>query len=152
MSTDTNLTSTDQVLASILSAFGTLPPKEKKSRKPAKPANSSPRPFAQSFAQTKTGYTSWKAVARAIQMQEQICSCCGSHTTAVKGEYFQLENGQAHATWLRTEGYGIIAPEGLPNVFVDLEPTYVTACAECRSTPFDDLGELFSPRQLSLEL
>jgi len=87
-----------------------------------------------------------------IQIQKQTCSCCGGETEVVKGEYFALENGLAHASWQRTEAYGISAPEELPNIFVDLDPTYVTACAQCRSTPFDDLDSLLFPRQLSLEL
>lgn len=143
-------TAPEALLADLLASFGTLPPKAKKAAKPRATPQFLPLPKA--FAQRKTGYTSWKAVARAIQVQEQHCTCCGSRITSVKGEFFQLENGTAHATWLRPEGYGIIAPEGLPNVFIDLEPIYVTACAECRSTPFDDIGELLFPRQLSLEL
>lgn len=141
------------LLSDLLAAFGTLPPKEKKARAPAAPRSSSPQlPLPKFFAARKTGYCTWKAVSRVIQLQKQICSCCGGETESVKAEFFALENGLAHATWLRPEGYGIIAPEDLPNTFVDLDPLYVTACAQCRSTPFDDLFSIFHPKQLSLDL
>lgn len=141
------------LLSSILSSFGTPPPKaaRKPAPKKAKPAPDT-RPLPQSFAFRKTGYVVWTATARVLQVQKQICKCCGGEIEYIKNEFFALENGNAHATWLRPEGYGIKAPEDLPNTFVDLEPVYVTACAQCRSTPFDDLDLLFHPKQLSLDL
>lgn len=147
------MTTANPLLESLLSAFGTLPPKEKK-----KPAQRGQRPVApdlhlpQSFSSKKTGYRTWKATSRVLQVQKQICKCCGGETESIKAEYFALENGNAHATWLRPEGYGITSIEDLPNTFVDLDPMYVTACAECRSTPFDDLFSIFQPKQLTLDL
>lgn len=150
------MSSANPLLSDLLAAFGTLPPKEKKakgSRAASSERRTSPDlPLPQSFSKRKTGYQTWKATSRVLQVQKQICKCCGGEIEAIKAEYFALENGQAHATWLRAEGYGIVAPEDLPNTFVDLEPMYVTACAECRSTPFDDLFSIFQPKQLSLEL
>lgn len=147
------MTTSNPLLESLLAAFGTLPPKEK--RKPA-PRGQRPAipnlPLPQSFSAKKTGYRTWKATSRVLQIQKQICKCCGGETESVKAEYFALENGLAHATWLRPEGYGIHQPEDLPNTFVDLEPIYVTACSSCRSTPFDDLFSIFQPKQLSLDL
>lgn len=143
------------LLADLLAAFGALPPKEKKAlasndRRKAPPPPALPLP--QAFASRKTGYRIWKATHRAIQIQKQICKCCGAETSSVKGEFFALENGNAHAVWLRPEGYGIEAPDDLPNVFIDLEDTWVTACAECRSSPLDDLDFYLQPRQLQLGL
>lgn len=139
------------LLAELLAALGPAPKKSKKAA-PRKPLVRDELPLPKAFAAKRTGYVTWKAVSRVIQIQPQICKCCGAETEAVKAEFFALENGAAHATWFRPEGYGVEAPEDLPNTFVDLEPVYVTACAECRSTPFDDLELLFHPRQLSLSL
>lgn len=140
------------LLSSLLSSFGTLPPKEKKKAppKPRPPAEYLPLP--QAFAAKKTGYRVWKAVARVLQVQKQICSCCGAEVEFIKAEFFALENGNAHATWLRPEGYGIITPDSLPITYTDLEPVWTTACPACRSTPFDDLETLFHPKQLELPL
>lgn len=142
------------LLDSLLAAFGTPPPKEKKAKgqRGQSPTSPAPLPLPQSFSKRKTGYVTWKATSRVLQIQKQICKCCGEEIEAIKAEFFALENGQAHATWLRPEGYGIVAPEDLPNTFVDLDPVYVTACASCRSTPFDDLFSILYPKQLSLDL
>lgn len=141
------------LLAELMAAFGTKPPRVPRGKAPRKSSTQfAPLPLPQAFSKRKTGYVTWKATHRVIQIQKQVCNCCGAETEAVKGEYFALENGLAHASWQRVEAYGISAPEDLPNVFVDLDPTFVTACAECRSTPFDSLDELLFPRQLSLEL
>lgn len=144
--------SPEDLLSSLLSSFGKLPPKEKKksSPKPRPPAEILPLP--QSFASRKTGYRTWKAVSRVLQVQKQICNCCGAEVEYIKAEFFALENGNAHATWLRPEGYGIIAPDNLPITYIDLDPQWVTACPACRSTPFDDLESLFHPRQMELPL
>lgn len=147
-----SLSSPTDLLAELLAALPKTEPKPRVSRA-RKPANAvDTRPLHQSFAIRKTGYVTWKAVSRIIQIQPQICKCCGGETEAVKGEFFALENGTAHATWLRAEAYGIEAPEDLPNIYSDLDPIYVTGCAQCRSTPFDDLEALFHPKQLSLTL
>ena len=140
------------LLSDLLSSFGTLPPKEKKKpvRKAASPAEILPLPTA--FAVRKTGYRTWKATSRVLQVQKQICNCCGAEVEYIKAEFFALENGTAHATWLRPEAYGIVAPDNLPITYTDLEPAYVPACASCRSTPFDDLESLFHPRQMELPL
>jgi len=141
------------LLAEILAAFGTKPARQPRGKTPRrKPTSPQFLPLPQAFAKQRTGYQEWKATHRVLQVQKQICNCCGFEIEFIKGEFFALENGQAQAVWQRTEGYGISAPENLPNTFVDLEETYVTACAECRSTPFDDLDSLLFPRQLSLEL
>lgn len=142
----------NDLLAELLAALPVVPKTPRGKSPTRKPLVPDERPLAQSFAIRKTGYVTWKATARVLQVQEQICKCCGSSTEYVKSEHFALENGTAHATWLRTEGYGIEAPDDLPNTFVDLEPMYVPACPQCRSTPFDDLEALFHPRQLSLSL
>ena len=149
----TGTASANPLLDSLLAAFGTKP--EKTARKKAAPKAKTAEvilPIPLSFAKRKTGYMTWKATARVLQVQEQECKCCGEKSTYVKAEFFQLENGQAHATWLRPEGYGIIAPADLPIIYTDLEPAFVTACASCRSTPFDDLFSIFSPKQLELPL
>lgn len=149
----TGTASANPLLDSLLAAFGTKP--EKTPRKKSAPKAKTPEvilPVPQAFAKRKTGYVTWKATARVLQVQEQECKCCGAKTTYVKAEFFQLENGTAHATWLRPEGYGIHAPADLPIVYSDLEPAFVTACASCRSTPFDDLLSLFSPKQMELPL
>ena len=140
------------LLASLLTSFGKVPPKPrgKQAPKPKTPSEILPVPVA--FSIQKTGYRTWKAVSRVIQFQTQICKCCGEEITFVKGEFFALENGAAHATWLRPEGYGIEAPDALPLTFSDLEPTFVHACSACRSSPLDDLDLLLSPRQLELPL
>ncbi len=143
----------DDLLSALLSSFGTLPPKEKKKkpvRKAASPAEILPLPTA--FAVRKTGYRTWKATSRVLQVQKQICNCCGAEVEYIKAEFFALENGTAHATWLRPEGYGIVTPDVLPITYVDLDPQWTTACPACRSTPFDDLESLFHPRQMELPL
>lgn len=140
------------LLSSLLSAFGTLPPKEKRKASPKPKAPQEYLPLPISFAQKKTGYRVWKATARVLQIQKQICSCCGGEIEYVKAEFFSLENGTAHATWLRSEAYGIEAPESLPITYVDLDPAYVPGCASCRTTPFDDLEALFHPKQLEFIL
>lgn len=139
------------LLDDLLAAFGTAPPKVKKPKAAPKPPPP-PLPLPKAFSLRKTGYVTWKAVARVIHIQEQECNCCGSRVSFVKGEFFSLENGHAHAVWMRTEGYGIEAPEDLPIIYQDLEPVFVTACASCRTIPFDDLESLFHPRQKTLEL
>lgn len=141
------------LLADILTSFGTLPPKEKRKpapRKASAPAPSLPLPKA--FSLRKTGYVSWTATSRVLQVQEQECTCCGNKVEYIKAEYFALENGTAHASWLRTEGYGIEHPEDLPITYVDLEPMFVPGCASCRTSPFNDLEILFFPRQMELSL
>lgn len=141
------------LLAELMAAFGTKPPRVPRGKSPRKSSPQfAPLPLPQTFSKRKTGYVTWEATHRVIQIQSQTCNCCGSVTESVKAEYFALENGLAHATWQRVEAYGISAPEELPNVFVDLEPIFVTACAACRSTPFDSLDLVLFPRQLSLEL
>lgn len=138
------------LLSDLLSSFGK--PAKKEKRAPAKRAPAEILPVPQAYAVKKTGYRIWKATARVLQIQKQICNCCGEEVEYVKAEFFALENGQAHATWLRPEGYGISSTEDLPITYTDLEPSFVTACASCRSTPFDDLESLFHPRQMELPL
>ena len=150
-----NTTSTppaNDLLASLLSSFGTLPPKEKKKAAPKPRPQAEYLPLPQSFAARKTGYRTWKAVSRVLQIQKQICNCCGAEVEYIKAEFFALENGNAHATWLRPEAYGIVAPDNLPITYVDLDPQWTPACPACRSTPFDDLESLFHPRQMELPL
>lgn len=143
--------SPDALLADLLSSFGKLPPKAKRQPAPRKSAPP-PLPLPQAFSVKRTGYRTWKATSRVLQVQKQICNCCGAEVDFIRAQYYALENGKAHATWLRPEGYGIEAPDDLPISYVDLDPQYVPACAHCRSTPFDDLELLFHPRQLSLEI
>lgn len=123
--------SADDLLARLLSTY-------KKPAKTAKtaggkklPRNAKPIPFAQSYAEKKTGYRIWKATHRIVQIEPQHCVCCGSVVQAVKGEFFALENGNAHAVWLRPEAYGIEAQDNLPVERVELPPKQVFACAHC---------------------
>ena len=90
------------------------------------------RPLEQLVAIERTGLIIWKATARVCIFQIQECTCCGSRITAVDQEFFELENGQLHNLWRRTEGYGIDAPENLP-IKAEYQDTVrkVSACAEC---------------------
>lgn len=142
--------SVDDLLARLLSTY-------KKPAKGAKPAagkklprNAKPIPFAHSYAEKKTGYRVWKATHRVVQIEEQTCSCCGEITLAVKGEFFALENGTAHAVWLRTEAYGIEAQENLPVERVFVEPRIVSACAHCIEIELA-LRSVFPSPQLSFD-
>lgn len=148
---ETHAAGSPDLLASILSSFGTLPPKGKKAPA-AKKAPPPALPLPKAFSLKKTGYVSWTATHRILQVQAQECTCCGSKIEYIKSEFFALENGSAHATWLRAEGYGIEHPEDLPITYVDLEPMFVPGCASCRTSPFGDLETLFNPRQLELPL
>lgn len=122
------------------------------SPKGAKPAAPPPLPLPKAFALRKTGYISWKAVSHRVEMQVQICAC-GSHTTAVLGEFYALENGTAHAVWLRPEGYGIEAPADLPLEIVMRDPRAVPVCGECADPSFSLLFDrLCGPKQLELSL
>lgn len=152
-STSPSPAAAESLLSDLLAAFGKLPPRA--ARKPAskKPASlAAVLPLHKAFSARKTGYVTWKATSRVLQVQEQECSCCGGRIEYIKAEFFALENGTAHATWLRPEGYGIVAPEDLPIVYVDLDPVFTPGCASCRTSPFDELDSLFHPKQLSLDL
>lgn len=133
----TNPASPQDLLASLLATFKKPLPGEKKKAQASFRKQPPALPLADAFAREHTGYTSWKAVSRIIVLEEQHCTCCGSVTTAVKDELFSLENGLAKSSWLRHEGYGIEAQEDLPCEPHHLPPRYVTACADCLSTPLD---------------
>lgn len=149
----TSPTSTPDLLAELLAALPPVPKKPKQAKPARRALIPNELPLEKAYAARRTGYVTWKATHRVLQVQRSICSCCGEEVSYIKNEFFALENGTAQATWLRHEGYGIDAPEDLPNVFVDLpEPIYTTACPTCRSTPFDDLESLLHPRQLSFTL
>lgn len=123
-----------------------------KTQKVAKPAAPPPLPLPKAFALRKTGYISWKAIARRVEMQVQICAC-GSCTTAVLGEFYALENGTAHAVWLRPEAYGIEAPADLPIEVVFREERHVPVCGECANPSYSFLFDrLCGPKQLELSL
>lgn len=126
-------------------------PAPRKAPQGAKPAPV-PLPLAKSFALRKTGYVSWKATARRVEMQLQICAC-GGRTTAVLGEFYALENGTAHAAWLRPEAYGIEAPADLPLEVVFRDPRHVPVCGECADPSLSILFDrLCGPKQLELSL
>lgn len=141
----------DALLASLLSTFGKREKPAKKAQTKKLPRNAAPLPQHVAFNLARTGYREWKAVARVVEIQEQHCLCCGTITQAVAGEKFLLENGTAHASWLRPEGYGIEQQEVLPIEYLDLPPRQVTACATCRLDQFDAaiLASVVSHQQLS---
>lgn len=122
-------------LAEILAALksGTSLPKAtaapRKAAAKAFPAK--PLSVGKAYALKRTGYTVWKALGRLVEIQPQVCACCGTTVEAVKGEYYKLANGTAHAIWLRPEGYEIEAQADLPIEFVWVEPRTVSACASC---------------------
>jgi hypothetical protein len=112
-----------------------------------------PLPLPKAYALRKTGYVSWKATARRVEMQVQQCAC-GAETTVVLGEFYSLENGAAHAVWLRPEGYGIEAPTDLPiEVILRPEPRPVPVCGQCADPSYSLLFDrLCGPKQLELAL
>lgn len=149
---NTPTTSAENLLASLLSSFGTKPKAEK--RKPGAkklPANATPLPQHIAFNFAKTGYREWRALGKVVELQEQHCSCCGEVTLAVKGEYFELENGHAHSIWLRPEGYGISAQEDLPIRYTSADPVSVIACGQCKLPETDEafLAIIRNSQQLS---
>ena len=140
------------ILADLLASFGKKPkgtpaPKGKKL-----PRNASPLPFDKAYAEKKTGYTTWVAKARVIMLEEQVCSCCGSRTTAVKDELFLLTHSVSHSAWLRHEGYGIEHSEDLPLQAHYLDPRTVTACAACFSSAASSIIEQLHHEQVQLHL
>lgn len=142
-------------LASIIAALRggkPLPPKTRAKPAPkAKPATTPALSVAKAYAQKRTGYVTWKALAKIVEIQPQECSCCGTTTEAVRGEYYKLENGQAHAVWLRPEGYEIEAQEELPIEITWAEPRTVSACASCARSGADLLFTIETARN-QLEL
>lgn len=129
-------------LADMLAALKSRPAPAPKS-KPGKKAPPAPVPYDVAFNVRKTGYKVWKAISHIIQVQEQRCTNCGQLTPVVKGEFYELENGLAHATWCRAEAYGIESQGDLPLKYIDLPEARVTACGHCRpsSSPFDPYFE-----------
>lgn len=142
-------------LAEILAALQSgkpLPPKTRAKAAPKpKPVSPPPLSTAKAYALKRTGYVTWKALAKLVEIQPQECACCGGMTEAVRGEYYKLENGQAHAIWLRPEGYEIEAQEELPIEVIWTEPRTVSACAECARSGSDLLFTLDAARK-QLEL
>jgi hypothetical protein len=137
-------TSAPLTLADMLARLQAIPkPAAKAKASPAKRAASPPDSYDVSFNVHKTGYKIWKALSHIIQVQEQRCANCGTMSPVVKGEFYELANGLAHATWCRAEAYGIEHIEDLPLKYIDLPETVVTACAHCRpcSSPFDPYFE-----------
>lgn len=129
-------------LADMLAALKARPAPPPKG-KPAKKALPPPDTYDVAFNVRKTGYKVWKALSHIIQIQEQRCTNCGTMTPVVKGEFYELANGTAHATWCRTEAYGIEFQGDLPLKYIDLPEARVTACGHCRpsSSPFDPYFE-----------
>ena len=124
-----------------------------KGKAPAKPKAAKPElPLPKAFAARKTGYTTWKAVARAVILQRQECTCCGEVTEIVRDEMFVLQNSASHSVWRRHEGYGIDAPADLPISVERMEEVQmVSACGACADWDFDTLSA-FSQRQMELSL
>ena len=146
-------TSPEDLLASILSSFGKPAKGEKRTGGDRRSVPvQKPLPLPLAYAEDKTGYRIWRAQARVVMLEEQVCACCGGKVIAVKDELFRLDNKTAHSTWLRHEGYGIEEPENLPVEFQHLPPRLVTACGTCASDALDGaILQLFTP-QLSLPL
>ena len=126
---------------------------------PAKPSAARQRteafaalPMHKAFAMRKTGYTTWRAIARAVILQRQECACCGAVTKVVKDEMFVLQNSASHSIWKRHEGYGIDAPADLPIEVEMMEDVQmVSACGECMDWDFEGLSG-FAQRQMEIEL
>lgn len=142
-------------LADIIAALAGKPlPTHPKAK--ATPAKKAPPPILsmdKQFALQHTGYINWTATAFIIQTTVQICSCCGHEQEVVSGQFFRLENGQAHAAWLRHEGYGITEPENLPIEYVSTDPVYVRACPSCRWAHKDlEIALCNCNKQLNLSL
>jgi hypothetical protein len=143
--------SNDDALAMLADLFAS-PASTKKAApaKPKKPVVELPLPKA--FAQRKTGYTTWKAIGRAVILQRQECTCCGEVTEIVRDEMFVLQNSASHSVWRRHEGYGIEAPEDLPIQVERLdEVQMVSACGACADWDFEILSA-HSSRQMELPL
>lgn len=125
-----------------LDILGDLLPAKKPAKGTIKKINGKPavkgplalseRPISQQVAIERTGLITWKATAKVVILQRQECQCCGSLITCVDQEFFQLENGQLHNVWRRTEGYDIESPEDLPLITEYTEQVRkVSACVEC---------------------
>lgn len=146
---------TPLTIADILAALSgkPLPTPSKTKTPPAKKAPPPILPWDKQFALQKTGYINWTATAFIIQTTVQVCACCGHEQEAVSGQFYRLENGQAHAAWLRHEGYGIIEPEDLPIEYVSTDPISVRACPACRWAHRDfEIALANCHKQLSLPL
>ena len=148
--------SSTQMLDMLLASFGKKPKAPAGKRPPnAKKIDLAPLPVHLAWNEKKTGYRNWKATARIIQLEEQTCKCCGSVTSVVKDELYELENTTAHSVWLRHEGFGIEDSGDLPIRYVDREPRLVSACSQCRLTQREGLDHILSklfdtdPKQLS---
>lgn len=145
--------SKEDAMAALADLFAEKVTKKANAPKAAKkaPIPLDERPLAVRFAVMKTGSISWKAVARVVQIERQVCTCCDTETRAVKDEFFLLENGVTKARWLRHEAYGIINPDKLAIQVEELpEVRQVSACAAC--TAFDLEFALISRKQMELPL
>jgi len=148
------MSTTAPSLADIIAAMqsGTALAKPARAKPPA-PTPAPTHAVGKAYALKRTGYVSWKALARIIEIQPQVCTCCGNTVEAVRGEFYKLANGTAHAVWLRPEGYEIEAQEELPIDFVWLEPRTVSACSVCARDGSNLLFTLDAARkQLELPL
>lgn len=145
----------EQTLSALLALFGK--PAKGKAQKVAVSKTKTEKdvelPSYLRWNEKKTGYRVWTATAKIVQIEEQVCSCCGTVTKAVKDELFELENITAHSVWLRHEGFGIDQQEDLPIRYVDLPPKPVAACAACRHYSGDELSNILdkicSPVQMN---
>lgn len=142
-------------LADIIAALSgkPLPTPAKVKAAPAKKAAPPILPMDKQFALQHTGYINWTATGFIIQTTVQVCACCGHEQEVVSGQFYRLENGQAHAAWLRHEGYGIIEPEDLPIEYVSTDPVSVRACPSCRWVHRDlEIALCNCNKQLNLSL
>lgn len=121
------------ILASLLTDFGTKPKKDP--AKPAKPASAvAPvRSIAQALNETRTGYLAWEPIGRAIFIRQQHCQCCGAITSFVENELYLLKHGKSQSRWYRPEGHeaGFFRRELPLEVNRILDPQLVTACPQC---------------------
>jgi len=144
------------LLASILSDFGTRPKKES-AKKPSLTNTSfaaPPKSIAKQIALLRTRQTIWKPIGRAVFIRTQECQCCGETTEFVENELYLLEGGKSQSRWYRREAH---MPElDCPNLPIEVhcnpEPLPVTVCAKCTSDkPTNQLLDLLASPQLCLE-
>lgn len=150
-SSTTPITNEDamNLLADLLSGPRAEPkPKASPKAKPKAPCIEND--IVKNWNLAKTGYVSWKAIARVVVLERQICKCCDAETLAVQDEFFLLENGVSKARWMRKEGYDIQGDDLPLETTHAEEPRYVSACGQCSKI---DLELAFlSRKQMELPL
>jgi len=144
------------LLASILSDFGTRPKKElaKKPGLTNTPFAPAPKSIAKQIALLRTRQAVWAPIGRAVFIRTQECKCCGETTDFIENEFYLLEGGKSQSRWFRQEAH---MPEldcdNLPiEIHRNPETLPVTVCAKCISDqPTNQLLDLVMSPQLCLE-